>query len=277
MSKNIRADLSLIKHGLADSREKAKALIIAGCVYRNEVKIEKTSELIDEDFVLTVRGKPHPYVSRGALKLEKALKSFNLEVKDIVAMDIGASTGGFTDVLLQNGAKHVYAIDVGYGQFDWKLRNDERVTLYERTNARYLKEDLFTNKPSLSVMDVSFISIKLIIRTLFEIMGDSGILIALIKPQFEAGANKIGKHGVVKELSTHIEVVNGIIEFLNENDFMMTKFDYSPIKGPKGNIEYICEIRSNIKENILPIDKERIISIIEESHNILNKNNEENN
>lgn len=270
MSKNIRADLSLVKHGLVESREKAKALIIAGCVYKNEVKINKTSELVDENLILTIRGKAHPYVSRGALKLEKALKSFKINVDGLIALDVGASTGGFTDVLLQNGAKHVYAVDVGYGQFDWKLRNDKRVTLYERTNARYLKSELFKEIPNLSVMDVSFISIKLIINKLFEIMGDNGVLIALIKPQFEAGISKIGKNGVVKDIETHIEVINNIFNFLNENNLIMSNLDFSPIKGPKGNIEFICEIRSNNNKKNISINKEEIVKCVNSSHDVLN-------
>ena len=213
MSDKLRVDQALVRQGLAPSREKAQALIMAGQVYRREVKVLKPSEKVGEDEELTVRGHAHPFVGRGALKLDKALRVFGADVRDAVAMDIGAATGGFTDVLLQNGARHVYAIDVGYGQLDWKIRNDERVTVLERTNARYLTHAEVPCVPDITVMDVSFISVRLILPVAADLMEHRGRFYILIKPQFEAGKENVGKKGVVRDPRVHRQVVEEIAAF----------------------------------------------------------------
>ena len=206
-----RADIRLSKQ-LNISREKAQRHIMAGDVYLDEVRIDKSSELVESTDTLTLRNEEEAYVSRGAYKLIKALDAFNIDVQNNICMDIGASTGGFTDVLLRNGAKKVYAIDVGYGQLDWKLRQDSRVCVMERTNARYLKPEDLPKKPSLAVMDVSFISILLLLPVIVDIIGKPGKIITLIKPQFEAGRKQVGKHGVVRDEKTHIDIIKNICE-----------------------------------------------------------------
>ena len=242
MSDSERVDTALVRRGLCASREKAQAMIMAGEVYVGERRINKSSEKIGAEDLLRVRSPSEKYVSRGAYKMEKAVKVFHADLKDKVVMDIGASTGGFTDVCLRNGAKHVYAIDVGYGQLDWKLRNDPRVTVMERTNARYLSRDLFEELPDAAVMDVSFISIRLILPAAFLVLGEEGKMYTLIKPQFEAGGEKIGKNGVVRSSETHEEVLNGIIQFAESAGLHVLRLDYSPITGPEGNIEFLAEI-----------------------------------
>ena len=216
---------------------------MCGTVYRQEVKVLKPSELIAPEDTLSVKAAEHPYVGRGALKLEKALRVFGVDPAGMVALDIGAATGGFSDVLLQNGAKHVFAIDVGYGQLDWKIRNDPRVTVMERTNARYLqKENLGGQTPDITVMDVSFISVKLILPVAAALMAHEGLFCILIKPQFEAGRENVGKKGVVRDAKVHEAVVRSIRDFMPEISYRMTMLDFSPIKGPEGNIEYIARL-----------------------------------
>ena len=230
--------------GLADSREKAQALIMAGQVYIDEKKVLKASEQVAEDANIVLRGAGEShFASRGGHKLEKAITAFEADVTDAVAMDIGAATGGFTDVLLRHGAQHVYAIDVGYGQLDWKLRNDERVTVMERTNARTLTEEMFPAKPNLTVMDVSFISIRLILPVAAQIMGENGRFLTLVKPQFEAGKGQVGKNGVVREKETHERVLREICLFAPSFGWHVQQLTYSPIKGPAGNIEFLADIR----------------------------------
>ena len=219
MSDKKRVDVALVERGLAQSREKAQALVMSGVVYIGENKVDKASMQVTPEDELIVRQTGTGYVSRGALKLEKGLAVFGVEAKERVAMDLGASTGGFTDVLLQNGAAHVYAIDVGYGQLDWKLRNDPRVTVMERTNARYLTADDLPLKPTLGVMDVSFISITKILPAAAAIMGEDGEFISLIKPQFEAGREKVGKKGVVRDPAVHLEVLEVFLRHAKENHF----------------------------------------------------------
>ena len=264
-----RADLALVRKGLAQSREKAQAMIMAGEVYIGERKINKASEPVRPGEELTLRGSPEKYVSRGAYKLEKAIRVFNADLKDRVIMDIGASTGGFTDVCLRNGARHVYAIDVGYGQLDWRLRNDPRVTVMGRKNARYLTKDQFeTLPPEIAVMDVSFISIRLILPTAFDIIGENGRIYTLIKPQFEAGREKIGKNGVVRSAETHEEVLNGIVSFAESSGMHVCKLDYSPITGPEGNIEFLAEIVQG-KDGEERISVEAIHSVVTNAHQCL--------
>ena len=265
MSDRERADVALVRRGLCESREKAQASIMAGEVYVGERKINKPSENIRPEDELIIRGPAIRYVSRGALKLEKAVAVFHADLRDRVIMDIGASTGGFTDICLRNGARHVYAIDVGYGQLDWKLRNDPRVTVMERTNARYLTADSFPDRPEITVMDVSFISIRLILPVAAGLMGENGIFYTLIKPQFEAGRDKIGKNGVVRNQETHEEVLRGIVEFVTEMGWQVVGLDFSPITGPEGNIEFIAEIRKS-NESTLVVGDEDIRRIVQEAH-----------
>lgn len=243
MSDKKRVDVALVERGLAQSREKAQALVMSGVVYIGENKVDKASAQVTPEDELIVRQTGTGYVSRGALKLEKGLAVFGVEAKDRVAMDLGASTGGFTDVLLQNGAAHVYAIDVGYGQLDWKLRNDPRVTVMERTNARYLTADDLPLRPTLGVMDVSFISITKILPAAAAIMGENGEFISLIKPQFEAGRDRVGKKGVVRDAQVHLDVVKEILHFIDADmGWAAQNLSFSPIKGPEGNIEFLVHI-----------------------------------
>lgn len=243
MSDKKRVDVALVECGLAQSREKAQALVMSGVVYIGENKVDKASAQVMPEDELIVRQTGTGYVSRGALKLEKGLAVFGVEAKDRVAMDLGASTGGFTDVLLQNGAAHVYAIDVGYGQLDWKLRNDPRVTVMERTNARYLTADDLPLRPTLGVMDVSFISITKILPAAAAIMGENGEFISLIKPQFEAGRDRVGKKGVVRDAQVHLDVVKEILHFIDADmGWTAQNLSFSPIKGPEGNIEFLVHI-----------------------------------
>ncbi len=258
-----RADVELVARGLAPSREKAQAFIIAGRVYIDEKRVDKASFLVAPEDNLLLRGEDLAWASRGAHKLEKALDAFSADVNGLVAMDIGAASGGFTDVLLRAGAKHVYAIDVGYGQLEWRLRQDERVTVMERTNARALTADMVPLKPTLTVMDVSFISIKLILPTAMSIMGEEGRFLTLIKPQFEAGRGQVGKNGVVREAKTHISVLQDIRDFASSLNWQIKQLTYSPIKGPKGNIEFLADIS---KGDSPVITDEDIKTLVTQAH-----------
>ncbi len=258
-----RIDVHLCRTGAAPSREKARALIMAGQVFIGEKRVDKASETVDEDCIVQVRGNEDAYVSRGAYKLERAFEVFRPDAEGKVLLDIGAASGGFTDVLLRHGAAHVYAVDVGYGQFDWKLRNDPRVTLMERTNARLLTPDRFPSPPDGAVMDVSFISTRLIIPTLLELTGHRGRIITLVKPQFEAGKGAVGKNGVVREAETHRRVLAEIRDFCPALSYHVEAFTYSPIKGPKGNIEFLADICPGCGPG--PSDEE-IRRIVDEAH-----------
>ena len=263
MSDKIRVDVAMVQRGLAPSREQAQALIMAGQVYRKEVKILKASEKVGESDDLHVKGSSNPYVGRGALKLDKALRVFQADVTDAVAMDIGAATGGFTDVLLHNGARQVYAIDVGYGQLDWKIRSDPRVIVLERTNARYLTHEEIPCVPDVTVMDVSFISVKLILPKAAELMEHKGRFYILIKPQFEAGRENVGKKGVVRDPAVHVQVIENIRAFLPEIHYHMAQLDFSPITGPEGNIEYITELLPGEEGGV---DEARVREVVEQAH-----------
>ncbi|MGN1418355.1 MAG: TlyA family RNA methyltransferase, partial [Acutalibacteraceae bacterium] len=232
MADKTRLDVALFERGMTESREKAKALIMAGQVYVNNNKSTKAGLAVKESDCIEIRGEKMPYVSRGGYKLEKAVKEFGLKLDDAVCMDIGASTGGFTDCMLQNGAKKVYSIDVGYGQLAWKLRTDERVVNMERTNFRYVTHEQIPEEIDFASVDVSFISLKIIIPVMRQLLSDGAKAVCLIKPQFEAGREKVGKNGVVRELETHIEVVENIYHFVLENGFSVLGLDYSPVKGP---------------------------------------------
>ena len=265
MAEKVRADVALVERGLCESREKAQASIMAGMVYVGERKINKASEPIKPEDELLIRGKAHPFVGRGGLKLEKALKSFEADLTGKVCMDIGCATGGFTDVCLRAGASHVYAIDVGYGQFDWGLRNDPRVTLMERTNARNLTPDMLPLHPTVTVMDVSFISIKLILPVAIELMGPEGVFYTLIKPQFEVGKGKVGKNGIVREPALHEEVLRSIREECALLSWQLQALDFSPITGQKGNIEFLGKITVKTREEE-PCTDELIHHLVKEAH-----------
>ncbi len=240
-----RLDILVYEKGLAESREKAKAVIMAGLVYVNNQKADKCGSTYDEDCNLEVRGPALKYVSRGGLKLEKAVSAFSLDLQDVVAMDIGASTGGFTDCMLQNGAKKVYSIDVGYGQLAWKLRNDDRVVNMERTNFRKVTPDMIEDRIDFFSVDVSFISLRLILPVVRPLLSEGGQGVCLIKPQFEAGRGKVGKKGVVRDKAVHTEVIASIRDFCLECGFDVLGLDFSPVKGPEGNIEYLIHIRTS--------------------------------
>ncbi|MBR2697986.1 MAG: TlyA family RNA methyltransferase [Clostridia bacterium] len=241
MAEMTRADAALHARGLAASREKARALIEAGLATVNGEMITKPARKVGPQDVLAVLGQAHPYVGRGGLKLEKALKSFDADPSGLACMDIGASTGGFTDVLLQNGARKVYAIDVGFGQLDPLLAADPRVVSMERVNARSLTPDMFPEPPTLGVMDVSFISITLILPAAFGVLGGAGRLISLVKPQFEAGRAQVGKHGVVSKPSAHIDVLRRVVDFAPTLGWRAQGLDYSPIAGGSGNLEFLAD------------------------------------
>ncbi|MEW9699123.1 TlyA family RNA methyltransferase [Paenibacillus sp. SI8] len=245
-----RIDILLLEQGYYESREKAKAAIMAGLVFADEEPVDKAGMKISRSAVLKVKGALHPYVSRGGLKLEKALKQFEINVEGAVMLDIGASTGGFTDCALQNGASYVYAIDVGYNQLDWSIRNHERVNVMERTNFRFTKaEDLIGPSPTFASIDVSFISLRIILPPLKEILKDRGSVVALIKPQFEAGREKVGKSGVVRDPGVHEEVLTAVLTFAEELGFALKGLTYSPITGGEGNIEFLAYWTCGNEEN----------------------------
>lgn len=254
MQKKTRLDVAVFEQGYAPSREKAKALIMAGIVYVNNQKVDKAGFELKEGDVLEVRGKTLQYVSRGGLKLEKAMQEFPITLEGKVCMDVGASTGGFTDCMLQNGAVKVYSVDVGYGQLAWKLRIDERVVNLERTNFRYATREQIPDEIDFASVDVSFISLKHILPNLNTLLAPDGQAVCLIKPQFEAGKEKVGKKGVVKDLNVHLEVVENVINLAVENGFSVMGLQFSPIKGPEGNIEYLIYLNKSanpiVSENV---------------------------
>ncbi len=262
----IRLDVYMTENGFAPSREKAKAYIMSGIVFVNNEKIDKAGAMIKEDDTVEVRGKKLAYVSRGGLKLEKAINEFNINLENKICMDIGASTGGFTDCMLQNGANKVYSIDVGYGQLAWKLRCDERVVNLERTNVRYITEAEVPEKAMFASVDVSFISLTLILPVLSEFIENTGHIMCLIKPQFEAGRENVGKKGVVRDINVHMEVIEKIYDFCIENGLYPEKLSFSPIKGPEGNIEYLIYI-SKAETEIF--SKELISETVKKSHETL--------
>ncbi|GAE36351.1 TlyA family RNA methyltransferase [Halalkalibacter akibai] len=244
MTKKERIDVLLVERGLIETREKAKRSIMAGLVYSGTERVDRPGLKVDRETPLEVKGNPLPYVSRGGLKLEKAISEFNLSLQDKIVLDIGASTGGFTDCSLQNGAKAVYALDVGYNQLAWKLRQDERVVVMERTNFRYVKpEDLTEGLPHFATIDVSFISLKLILPVLKTLLVPNSDVVALVKPQFEAGREQVGKKGIVRDKKVHEEVVTRISEFATLQGFTVAGLSFSPIKGGEGNIEFLMHLQ----------------------------------
>lgn len=264
-----RLDVLVYEKGFTESREKAKAVIMAGQVYVDNQKADKCGTAYDENANIEVRGNVQKYVSRGGLKLEKAIQNFDFDLSGKTTMDIGASTGGFTDCMLQNGAKKVYSIDVGYGQLAWKLRNDERVVNLERTNMRKVTKEQVPDKIDFFSVDVSFISLKLILPVARQLMSENAQAVCLIKPQFEAGREKVGKKGVVRDPAVHIEVVQNIVNFCIENGFDVLNLDFSPIKGPEGNIEYLIHIMKSDEPKL--ITDVTAVELVEKSHNMLDK------
>ena len=269
MSKKIRLDVLVTERGLCESRQKAQATIMAGLVFVDGQRSDKPGTPVAEDASVEVRGHALRYVSRGGLKLEKAMQTFPITLEGKVCADIGASTGGFTDCMLQNGAKKVYSIDVGYGQLAWKLRNDERVVNLERTNMRKVTREQVPDEIDFFSVDVSFISLKLILPVARQLMAENAQAVCLIKPQFEAGREKVGKKGVVRDPAVHIEVVQNIFNFCLENGFDVLNLDYSPIKGPEGNIEYLIHLRkSDDPKSYTEITPEELVK---NSHSQLDK------
>ena len=237
-----RLDVYLVENGFVKSRSMAQSMIMAGEVYVNQQKAAKAGEMVAGQEQIEIRGKGLKYVSRGGLKLEKAFGAFGLDLQDKICMDIGASTGGFTDCMLQNGARKVYAVDVGYGQLAWKLRQDPRVINLERTNVRYISEETVPEKVDFFSVDVSFISLGLVLPAIRALLQESGRGVCLIKPQFEAGREKVGKKGVVRDAAVRLEVIENVFAFTRETGFVILGLDYSPIRGPEGNVEYLMYI-----------------------------------
>lgn len=244
-----RLDVLLVSQGLAESREKAKAVIMAGNVFVNGEREDKAGSMFDEKAKIEVHGHKLPYVSRGGLKLEKAVKSFSLSLEGKLCMDVGSSTGGFTDCMLQNGARKVYAVDVGTNQLAWKLRSDERVVCMEKTNIRYLLPEQLPELPEFASIDVAFISLTKVLLPVRELLTGDGQVVALIKPQFEAGREKVGKKGVVREKETHLEVIKNVISYACSIGYEILQLDFSPVRGPEGNIEYLLYLqKTDIQE-----------------------------
>lgn len=260
-----RLDVYLVENGLVSGRDLAKSLIMEGKVYVNNQKADKAGDQIGEKDKVEVRGETLKYVSRGGLKLEKAMASFPISLAGSVAMDIGASTGGFTDCMLQNGAVKVFSVDVGYGQLAWKLRTDERVVNMERTNIRYVTADDIGEQLDFASIDVSFISLKLVLPVACQLLKDGGELVALIKPQFEAGREKVGKKGVVRDPAVHREVIETVTKFAQENGFDVLGLEFSPIRGPEGNIEYLMYARKDNNSQKKDLTEE-IASLVAKSH-----------
>ena len=265
-----RLDILLVNRGLATSREKAKAIIMSGIVYVNGQKEDKAGQSFDEKSEIEVRGNQLKYVSRGGLKLEKAMSHFDVELEGKVCMDVGASTGGFTDCMLQNGAVKVYAVDVGHGQLDWKLRNDERVVCMEKTNIRYVTPEDINELVQFASIDVSFISLTKVLGPVRELLTPDGQIVCLIKPQFEAGREKVGKKGVVREKSVHLEVIEMVMDYAASIQFELLNLEFSPVKGPEGNIEYLLHLQkvdhdvdNTIKSGVVPEE------VVNEAHSTL--------
>ena len=264
-----RLDVLLVSRGLAPSREKAKTMIMEGNVFVNNNREDKAGSTFSEDCQIEVRGKTLQYVSRGGLKLEKAMTHFGITLEGKICMDIGASTGGFTDCMLQNGASKVYAVDVGYGQFAWKLRQDERVVCMEKTNIRYVTPEQIGDALDFASVDVSFISLTKVLGPAKELLKEDGQMVCLIKPQFEAGREKVGKKGVVRDKGVHEEVIEKVISFALETGFSIYNLEYSPIKGPEGNIEYLVYIGRN--EEPKKEESVDIHAVVEAAHGQLDK------
>lgn len=271
--KKERLDVLLVNRGLAPSREKAKAIIMSGIVYVDDNKEDKAGTVFPDTVNIEVRGNTLKFVSRGGLKLEKAMKEFDISLDNTICMDVGSSTGGFTDCMLQSGAVKVYSVDVGHGQLAWKLRNDERVVCMEKTNIRYVTEDDIADKLDFSSIDVSFISLTKVLLPVKALLKDDGRIVCLIKPQFEAGREKVGKKGVVRDKKVHEEVIEMVVDYAREIELYPLALTFSPVKGPEGNIEYLLYMSKDkaYAENWKPIIKQDILEVVEKSHSTLNK------
>lgn len=263
-----RLDVMVVNRGLAASREKAKAIIMSGIVFVDGQREDKAGSMFDEKVIIEIKGATLKYVSRGGLKLEKAMSHFDVTLKDRVCMDVGSSTGGFTDCMLQNGAVKVYAVDVGHGQLDWKLRNDDRVVCMEKTNIRYVTPDQIDEPPAFVSIDVSFISLTKVLGPVKELMTSDGEIVCLIKPQFEAGREKVGKKGVVRDKNVHKEVIHMVMDFAKDIGFVLCNLEFSPIKGPEGNIEYLLHLSKDSEREAGVID---VDAVVEASHEMLDR------
>ena len=261
-----RLDVLLVERGLAESREKAKAIIMSGSVFVDGLREDKAGTSFDDKVDIVVKGHTLPYVSRGGLKLEKAIKEFDVCVTDKVCMDVGSSTGGFTDCMLQNGAKKVYAIDVGTNQLAWKLRQDPRVVSMEKTNIRYVLPEHLQDVIEFASIDVAFISLTKVLEPVKGVLSPDGEVVCLIKPQFEAGREQVGKKGVVRDKKVHIQVVENVIEYVEGLDFTVLRLAYSPIKGPEGNIEYLLHIKNGYDNRKIVYTQEMIKEIVDHAH-----------
>ena len=260
-----RLDVLLVSRGLAESREKAKAIIMSGNVYVDGQKEDKAGSNFPAEAVIEVRGNTLKYVSRGGLKLEKAMENFDVTLAGKICMDVGSSTRGFTDCMLQKGAVKVYAVDVGHGQLAWKLRNDERVVCMEKTNIRYVTPEDVADKINFSSIDVSFISLTKVLGPVKELLSDDGQIVCLIKPQFEAGREKVGKHGVVRDSAVHLEVIEKVIDFAISIGFEVLNLEFSPVKGPEGNIEYLLHLQKHT-EGSYPDVRFEAAQVVEKAH-----------
>ena len=270
--KKQRLDVLLVEKGLAPSREKAKAIIMAGIVYVDGNKEDKAGTTFPVNAVIEIKGKTLPYVSRGGLKLEKAMQKFPITLSGKVCMDVGSSTGGFTDCMLQNGATKVYAIDVGHGQLAWKLRNDERVVCMEKTNIRYVVPEDIDELAAFSSIDASFISLTKVLLPVKNLLTEDGQVVCLIKPQFEAGREKVGKKGVVRDRAVHEEVIRMVMDYASSIDFYPLALDFSPVKGPEGNIEYLLFLSKNKQDQeIVDASSIDIKAVVTASHDTLDK------
>lgn len=263
MKGKTRLDVLLVERGLQESRQKAQATIMSGLVFVDGQRVDKAGTAVSPEASVEIRGHTLRYVSRGGLKLEKAMTTFGLTLEGKICADIGASTGGFTDCMLQNGAQKVYAVDVGYGQLDWKLRTDPRVVCMERTNARYLTREQIPDPLDFASIDVSFISLKLIFPALFQLLKEDGHIACLIKPQFEAGREKVGKKGVVRDPAVHLEVLENFMVHAKESNFTVIGVTYSPIRGPEGNIEYLGYLKKGLSEEQREMD---LAAVVNASH-----------
>jgi len=274
-----RLDILLVNRNLAESREKAKAIIMSGNVFVEGQREDKAGSTFPEEADIEVKGNPLKYVSRGGLKLEKAMEQYGVRVEGKICMDVGSSTGGFTDCMLQNGAVKVYAVDVGTNQLAWKLRQDERVISMEKTNIRYLLPEQIEDKIAFASIDVAFISLTKVLQPVRDLLEEEGEIVCLIKPQFEAGREKVGKKGVVRDQKVHEEVIINVSNFAASIGFNCLDLDFSPIKGPEGNIEYLLYIKKNIRNNETnsypegnPMDSHKIAAIVKEAHHDLSEN-----
>ncbi|WP_072887527.1 TlyA family RNA methyltransferase [Ornithinibacillus halophilus] len=262
-----RLDILLVERNLIETREKAKRVVMAGLVFTEQMRLDKPGMKVEDDIPLTIKGKLMPYVGRGGLKLEKALDYFSLDVTNKIMIDVGSSTGGFTDCALQNGAAFSYAVDVGYNQLDWKLRNDPRVEVMERTNFRYVTKDMLTRGlPNFATIDVSFISLKLMLPVLNKLLEDCSDVVALIKPQFEAGREKVGRKGIVRDKKVHVDVVKEIIQFAKDNQYNIIDLTYSPITGGDGNIEFLAHFGWKKEDANFDVTDQKIEQVVNDAH-----------